>query len=237
MISPRCPRFYIENQRISTLAQKPDDEDEQKRRSDTIFESEIDLSDRDTPGKKKKKTSAASPHSTPTDANATLPSLPRRALSQASPASSAGVASRCRVLALPCVSSVYVQAGAGPCLGPAAFGRDNTCCPIVRDFVEAGCACDGAFLAVASFGGWNGAKLAQAVRAILSTPCGKGLRDPSCGTACPMATSASASGKSKGGGDGGKEKEKEGGGSSSGDISSKTSPAQPAGSRRKKRRR
>ena len=187
--------------------------------------------------KKKKKTSAASPHSTPTDANATLPSLPRRALSQASPASSAGVASRCRVLALPCVSSVYVQAGAGPCLGPAAFGRDNTCCPIVRDFVEAGCACDGAFLAVASFGGWNGAKLAQAVRAILSTPCGKGLRDPSCGTACPMATSASASGKSKGGGDGGTEKEKEGGGSGSGDVSSKPSPAQPAGSRRKKRRR
>lgn len=172
---------------------------------------------------KKKKKKTASPSSTPT--NATL--LPRRALAQASSSSgaSSSVSSRCRVLALPCVSSVYVQAGAGPCLGPAAFGRDNTCCPIVRDFVEAGCACDGAFLAVASFGGWNGAKLAQAVRAILSTPCGKGLRDPSCGIACPLVSSSAAAAAASGG---------KGKGD---DNSTKPSPAQPAGSRRKNRRR
>ena len=191
----------------------------------------------------KKTASPSTPTTTTITDNATLPSLPpRRALSQASSSSASGAggasSSRCRVLALPCVSSVYVQAGAGPCLGPAAFGRDNTCCPIVRDFVEAGCACDGAFLAVASFGGWNGAKLAQAVRAILSTPCGTGLRDPSCGIACPMASAPAASGggKGKGGGDGGSGSVSSGGGG--GDNSnSRPSPAQPAGSRRKKRRR
>jgi hypothetical protein len=184
-------------------------------------------------GKKKKKNAPAS-SSTPTTTtttNATLPLLlPRRALSQAL-SSPSGVSSKCRVLALPCVSSVYVQAGAGPCLGPSAFGRDNTCCPIVRDFVEAGCACDGAFLAVASFGGWNGAKLAQAVRAILSTPCGKGLRDPSFNIACPMASSSKADGSSNSSSGGGKE-------NNNGDKNNnKPSPAQPAGSRRKKRRR
>lgn len=177
----------------------------------------------------KQKNAAASSSSTLTN-NALLPLLPRRALFQSASSSSApGFSSRCRVLALPCVSSVYVQAGAGPCLGPSAFGRDNTCCPIVRDFVEAGCACDGAFLAVASFGGWNGAKLAQAVRAVLSTPCGKGLRDPSCNIACPLASSNSK-------GDGGNSISKDNG--NNGDNnSSKPSPAQPAGSRRKKRRR
>ena len=120
----------------------------------------------------------------PTTADNTTTALfhPRRALAQSSSGSS-----RCRVLALPCVSAVYVQAGEGPCAGPSAFSRDNTCCSVVRDFVSAGCACDGAFLAVASFGGWNGAKLAQAVRAVLSTPCGSGLRDPACGLTCPVA--------------------------------------------------
>lgn len=100
--------------------------------------------------------------------------------------------SRCRVLALPCVSSVYVQAGETPCAGPPAFGRDNACCPVVRDFVAAGCACDGAFLAIASFGGWNGVKLAQAARAVLGTPCGAGLKDPACGLVCPMPKAAPA---------------------------------------------
>lgn len=119
----------------------------------------------------------------PAPLNTTITPYHRRSLAQ----TTAGSSSRCRVLALPCVSAVYVQAGEGPCAGPSAFTRDNTCCSVVRDFVSAGCACDGAFLAVASFGGWNGAKLAQAVRAVLSTPCGAGLRDPACGLTCPVA--------------------------------------------------
>ena len=129
---------------------------------------------------------ASSPRTPRLSSPATATPHPTRALLQATRES------RCRVLALPCVSAVYVQAGDAPCAGPASFGRDNACCPVVRDFVSAGCACDGAFLAIASFGGWNGVKLAQAARAVLGTPCGAGLRDPACGLACPVPRATAA---------------------------------------------
>jgi hypothetical protein len=58
-------------------------------------------------------------------------------------------------------ATVFVRPHTLPLIPTTPHLAHNRCCPIVRDFVQAGCACDGPFLAIASFGGWNGEKLAQ----------------------------------------------------------------------------